>query len=110
MCGRNCGRWIPVLFVHCIIISCYVVFSMDFLLKEIESEDLDTHQHGVTCAIAFNILYGLGMLSYFRTIFDDPGRVPASWVVGAADVEEEVRRTGHPLFEFERSARCHSRT
>ena len=90
MCGRNCGRWIPVLFVLFIVGSCYTVFSMDFLLKEIESEDLNTHQHGITCAIAFNIFFGLGLISFIRTIFDDPGRVPASWVVGAEEDVEEV--------------------
>ena len=88
--ARTCGHWIPVLIVLAIIGSCYTIFTMDFLLKEVESDDLVTHERGVAYTIAFNVVFGLGLISFLRTIFDEPGRVPASWIVATED-EEEVR-------------------
>jgi hypothetical protein len=84
----SCGRWIPVLFVLAVIASSYTVFTLDFLMPMIESSDALEHERGIYLAAAFNTLYGLGMISFLRTVFDEPGRVPDSWIVGADDVEE----------------------
>jgi len=84
----SCGRWIPVLFVLAVIASSYTVFTLDFLMPMIESSDALEHERGIYLAAAFNTLFGLGMISFLRTVFDEPGRVPDSWIVGADDVEE----------------------
>jgi len=88
---QSCGRWIPVLIVLSVIGSCYAVFTMDFLLREMESDDAATHERAVMHTVVFNVLFALGLLSFFRTIFDDPGRVPASWVLGTEEEEQGSR-------------------
>lgn len=89
MCGcYSCGRWIPVLFVLSVIGSCYVVFTLDVLLQLLLSADPLTHTTGIWCTVVFNVLFGFGTISFMRTVYDEPGTVPAAWVVGADEEEE----------------------
>merc|ERR1719198_1728950 len=42
---------------------------------------------GVAYTVAFNIIFAVGMISFVRAIFTDPGRIPDAWIVGSEDSE-----------------------
>ena len=91
MCRSLC-RWLPVLFVATLIGWCYWVYMTDIVLPMVrlspgESSVTGSHQMGVSYLIAFNCLFGLGMISFVCAIFTDPGQIPEAWAVGAEDSE-----------------------
>ena len=91
MCRSFC-RWLPVIFVFALICWCYWVYTADIVLPMVrlkpgEVQAIGTHEQGVSYLIAFNCLFGLGMISFLCAILTDPGRIPDAWAVGAEDSE-----------------------
>jgi len=92
MCRSLC-RWLPVLFVVALIAWCYWVYTTDIALPMVQLkpgqvEPIGTHELGIAYLIAFNCLFGLGMISFVCAIFTDPGRIPEAWAVGSEDAAE----------------------
>ena len=90
MCScRQFCRWLPVLFVLALISWCYFVFTLDILLTLLDNPppDIGTHSTGVAYTVVFNAIFFVGMISFVRAVFTDPGRIPESWIVGAEDTE-----------------------
>ena len=89
MCScKPAGRWLPVLFVFGLIGWCYFVYINDIILPMLgDTVDPSQHSLGVGYCITFNILLGLALLSMFRAVSTEPGRIPDSWIVGAEDSE-----------------------
>tara|TARA_B110001452_G_scaffold8088_2_gene7120 strand:+ start:2294 stop:3181 length:888 start_codon:yes stop_codon:yes gene_type:complete len=85
------GRWLPVIFVCGLITWCYLVFMLDILVPLINSSDPPQHDYGMGCTIAFNVVFALAMISFFRAVFTDPGRIPESWSVHPDDLETGER-------------------
>jgi len=86
-CCQFC-RWLPVFFVITLILWCYFVFTFDILYALLGNEtEADTHALGMVEAIVFNCIFAVGMVSFLRAIFTDPGRIPDAWIVGAEDSE-----------------------
>jgi len=90
MCScRQFCRWLPVFFVIALISWCYFIFTFDILMTLLNNPPpaVGTHSMGVAYTVAFNIIFSLGIISFVRAVFTDPGRIPDTWVVGAEDSE-----------------------